>query len=117
MHLKAVADRDVVVRAACEPDNWRVLWRKLLHEKQNFSTISEAFNQILGPNAWSVLVSKTYVRLPVSGKTPRLRLKYGFRQCRHMLVHGTTSPRSLNLEALSRWGHDAVKRLLHPESA
>lgn len=116
MHLNTVADRDAVVRAACEPDNWQVLWRKLLHEKQNLPTMPEAFDHILGPNAWTMFVSKTSVQLPVSSKTPRLSLKYGFRQCRHTLVHGTTSPRLLELEVLSSWGHDAVKRLLHPES-
>lgn len=116
IELTNIKDRNMVISTATEPESWKAVWRKLLHEQKGHSPIDQAFNQVVGSNAWNTLVNKSKVQKPPGLGTEESSLLYGFRQCRHILVHGMTSPRVQELEFFSRWGTVAVKNILHPET-
>jgi hypothetical protein len=116
VELLTKQSRDAAVRELTEPENWKTEWRKLLHEQKSHLPIDQAFNQAVGSNAWATLTNRSKMQMPPGLDTAESSLLYGFRQCRHILVHGMTSPRAHELEFFSRWGTTAIKKILHPET-
>lgn len=116
IQLLSISARDAAIREASEPSNWKGLWRKLYHEKRGLPTLDDAFNRVVNPNAWSALVNKGKIQIPPNDPIANPPLKFGFRQCRHMLVHGVTSPPLREIEVLAAWGTNAIKKVLHPET-
>lgn len=118
VQLTSVGERNKAISVAMEPDKWKFVWQKLLHEERGHLPIVQAFNRVVGPNAWTILVSRSRTPYPEGGSmgSNQPPLKFGFRQCRHVLVHGTTSPPQREIEVLAGWGAAAVKKVLHPET-
>ncbi|NCC33532.1 MAG: hypothetical protein EOM24_16175 [Chloroflexia bacterium] len=88
----------------------------MLHEQRGHPPLDEAFEQVVGANAWSILVKTgSPPLLPKQALTDR-PLLFGLRHCRHRVIHGMQSPPQRELELLGRWGANAVRQLLHPQT-
>lgn len=114
IELHTPGERDNAMRLAGEPTAWKPMWRKSLYEECGLPAIEQAFIQIAGPCAWTTLTSNRPIPLLSAQTMGSKPLSYGFRQCRHRLVHGTASPAAYEIEHLAAWGADLVRNMLHP---
>jgi hypothetical protein len=113
--LEGTRQRDEVLHSWQGPDDWKRAWRKLLHEQRGHLPLVRAFEQVVGAEAWTILIKNSALpKLPTQAPSdPPLR--YGLRPCRHKVVHGMHSPPRREMEWLGSWGATAVQRLLHPQ--
>lgn len=118
IELYKVSERDEIIRKATEPDKWKELWNKTLSEEVGLPIISKAFDDVVGSNSWSILVTKNkFSILPeIVQDSNNPFIKYGFRQCRHLLVHGMQSPPKAVLDFHAKWGIKVIKQILQPDT-
>lgn len=110
------SQRDAVLRHWQEPATWKPAWHKLLHERHGHPPIDQAFDLAVGSNAWAILIgagNKIFLPGQADNDQPP---RHGLRYCRHQLVHGIHSPPINDMTLLGKWGAEAVKRLLDPET-
>lgn len=116
--LYKTSDRDEIIRSATEPVKWQVLWNKTISDIAGLPTISKAFDDVAGPNSWSILITKEKFQtsLERNKDSNTSSIKYGFRQCRHILVHGMQSPPKAELDFHAKWGIKVIKQILQPDT-
>ena len=109
-------ERDEILRTLQGIDDIRLAWNATVANGNGAFRLDEILNQVVGPNSWSILTSKSPVVVPAKGRGKAQQCSFGLFPLRHQLVHGTHSPPKSDIEVFGIWSVIAVKKLLDPDS-